>query len=166
MAAWPSTHDDMLRDLYGQGVPLSGIAASLNATFETAYSRNAAIGRASRLGLTRGKPIKRTADRLAKPKVKLVEVAPAPEPSEPPAPAAAAPSRKARPLSLHELRANTCRWPLWANHAPAPLASEPAYCGDPVEMGVDAHGRPKAKPYCESCAARAYDTRRSVRRAA
>ena len=49
---WPLDHSDALRQLLAAGLSFSGIAAAINARFNTAYSRNATIGRARRMGLT------------------------------------------------------------------------------------------------------------------
>jgi GcrA cell cycle regulator len=49
---WPQEHDDALREWVAQGKTNSEIAYLLNRDFNATYSRNAVIGRASRLGLT------------------------------------------------------------------------------------------------------------------
>ena len=48
---WASEHSDALRDYLAQGMSFSQIAKAIKAKFNTAYSRNATIGRARRLGL-------------------------------------------------------------------------------------------------------------------
>jgi GcrA cell cycle regulator len=48
---WEEAHSIALRELVEQGKTFSQIARALNARFGTAYSRNAAIGRARRMGL-------------------------------------------------------------------------------------------------------------------
>ncbi len=48
---WPSEHSDALRQLFASGLSYSLIAEAINARFSTTYSRNAAIGRAKRMGL-------------------------------------------------------------------------------------------------------------------
>jgi GcrA cell cycle regulator len=48
---WASEHSDALRELLAQRLPFSRIAAVINKRFNTAYSRNAALGRATRMGL-------------------------------------------------------------------------------------------------------------------
>lgn len=48
---WPAEHDDALRTMAAQGKTNGEIARLLNQDFGTAYSRNAVIGRASRMGL-------------------------------------------------------------------------------------------------------------------
>jgi GcrA cell cycle regulator len=51
-SSWEEAHSIALRELVEKGVPFSEIARALNARFGTAYSRNAAIGRARRMGLS------------------------------------------------------------------------------------------------------------------
>jgi GcrA cell cycle regulator len=48
---WTPEHSDALREYLTQGMSFSEIAEAINAKFRTAYSRNAAIGRAKRMGL-------------------------------------------------------------------------------------------------------------------
>jgi len=48
---WASEHSDALREYLVKGMSYSEIAEAINAKFKTAYSRNAAIGRARRMGL-------------------------------------------------------------------------------------------------------------------
>lgn len=49
---WAPEHCDALREYLAKGMSFSQTAAAINAKFNTAYSRNAAIGRARRLGLS------------------------------------------------------------------------------------------------------------------
>src|ERR1700679_2007653 len=51
-STWEEAHSSALRELVAKGVPFSEIARALNERFGTAYTRNAAIGRARRLGLS------------------------------------------------------------------------------------------------------------------
>jgi len=51
-STWEEAHSIALRELVGKGVPFSEVARALNERFGTAYTRNAAIGRARRLGLS------------------------------------------------------------------------------------------------------------------
>src|ERR1700743_750852 len=48
---WEEAHSALLRECVDKGLPFPEIARSLNKRFGTAYSRNAAIGRARRMGL-------------------------------------------------------------------------------------------------------------------
>jgi GcrA cell cycle regulator len=48
---WAPQHSEALREYLARGMSYSEIADAINAKFKTAYSRNAAIGRAKRMGL-------------------------------------------------------------------------------------------------------------------
>ena len=48
---WKPAHSDALRDHLAKGLSYAEIARRINAAFNTAYTRNAAIGRAKRMGL-------------------------------------------------------------------------------------------------------------------
>lgn len=50
-AGWPSSHCEALKEFVTRGMSYRDAVAALNARFGTAYSRDAAIGRARRLGL-------------------------------------------------------------------------------------------------------------------
>jgi len=56
-STWEEAHSVALRELVGKGMPFSDIARILNERFGTAYTRNAAIGRARRLGLSAPAPV-------------------------------------------------------------------------------------------------------------
>lgn len=49
--SWPAEHCDALREYLAKGMSYSKIADAINAKFDTCYSRNAALGRAKRMGL-------------------------------------------------------------------------------------------------------------------
>jgi GcrA cell cycle regulator len=55
-STWEEAHSSALRELVEKGLPFSEIARALNQRFGTAYTRNAAIGRARRLGLSVPQP--------------------------------------------------------------------------------------------------------------
>ena len=48
---WAPEHSDALREYLARGMSYSEIADAINAKFNTVYSRNAALGRAKRMGL-------------------------------------------------------------------------------------------------------------------
>jgi GcrA cell cycle regulator len=48
---WPPAHSEALREYFAKGMSHSAIADAINAKFNTSYSRNAALGRAKRMGL-------------------------------------------------------------------------------------------------------------------
>ena len=49
---WPLQHSEYLRELHARGMTFSKIADAINEKFKTAYTRNAMIGRATRMALT------------------------------------------------------------------------------------------------------------------
>lgn len=49
---WTQEHSDALRQFLADGMSYSQIAAAINVRFNTAFSRNATISRARRIGLT------------------------------------------------------------------------------------------------------------------
>jgi GcrA cell cycle regulator len=50
--SWEPEHSDALRNYLTKGLSYAEIARAINATFNTAYTRNAAIGRAKRMGIS------------------------------------------------------------------------------------------------------------------
>ena len=50
--SWEPEHSQALRDYLAKGLSYAEIARAINATFHTAYTRNAAIGRAKRMGIS------------------------------------------------------------------------------------------------------------------
>ena len=50
---WATAHCDALREHFAKGLSYSQIAGAINAKFGTCYTRNAALGRAKRMGLSR-----------------------------------------------------------------------------------------------------------------
>ena len=77
-STWEEAHSVALRAYLDKGLSFSEIARALNQQFGTAYTRNAAIGRAKRMGLS--------------------GLAPSDDPGRPKSP------RKPRPLRFHKMR--------------------------------------------------------------
>ena len=48
---WAPEHSQALREYHAKGMSYSQIAKAINAKFATSYPRNAALGRAKRMGL-------------------------------------------------------------------------------------------------------------------
>jgi GcrA cell cycle regulator len=48
---WPPAHSEALRECFAKGMSYSAIADAINKQFTTSYTRNAALGRAKRMGL-------------------------------------------------------------------------------------------------------------------
>jgi GcrA cell cycle regulator len=53
---WASEHSDALREFIALGLSWSEAGAAINRKFETAYTRNAVLGRARRMGLMAPRP--------------------------------------------------------------------------------------------------------------
>jgi GcrA cell cycle regulator len=51
-SGWTEQHSQVLREYLGKGLSFAEIANAINARFNTAYSRNATIGRARRMGIS------------------------------------------------------------------------------------------------------------------
>ena len=49
---WAPEHSDALREHLAKGMSFSEVAKAINSRFNTTYSRNAVLGRATRMGLT------------------------------------------------------------------------------------------------------------------
>jgi len=145
--AWPKEHDEVLRTCIAQGLSASRASAVINARFRTSYTRNAVIGRKSRLGLVgdfrrpeNEKP--RKADGIAsrtrawrkphvikrKPKSAEVEAMPVLD-----LPALCCADVTPWNLSLLELKEGQCRYP-YGERTPFTFCGHPAfgktsYCG-------------------------------------
>jgi len=66
-SSWAEEHSRALREFLEKGLSFSRIAKAINARFNTAYSRNATIGRARRMGLSApGRAPARRKPRLAR----------------------------------------------------------------------------------------------------
>lgn len=74
-AGWPSSHCEALREFVTGGMSYRDAANALNARFGTAYSRDAALGRARRMGLGEparpGPPPIRAEERVQRPTERL-----------------------------------------------------------------------------------------------
>jgi GcrA cell cycle regulator len=139
---WEEAHSAALREYVEKGMPFSEAARTLNQRFGTAYSRNAALGRARRMGLsTPGradraglpKPPKPTAARLKKLRKRAFAGSPAKVDVR--ERAAALQLRcvaiSPRHLSLVELEAGDCRYPYGGDAEGEPIT----FCGHPRRDG-------------------------------
>ncbi|WP_420965191.1 GcrA family cell cycle regulator [Bradyrhizobium sp. B120] len=96
MVNWLPEHSAALQDLRARGLSYSEIAETINATFSTAYTRNAALSRAQRMGLAG----------LDRPEPSL------PGHLDPPKPALPEPPRIGRLREAQaELKLDLLRWP-------------------------------------------------------
>ena len=139
---WAPEHSDALRKHLATGVSFSEAARRINATFKTAYTRNAALGRARRLGIAVSE----------RPKVLLPGNSAAPKqvgephgvemrPEKPQLPAPP-PHRVANPklrcaeveprhLALVELECGDCRYPYGGDEDGEAIT----FCGHPQRPG-------------------------------
>lgn len=140
-ANWAPEHSDALRDCVAKGMPFSEIATAINAKFNTAYTRNAALGRAKRMGLV--VPERQTSPSTAKKQLaRLLEirvVQSRPLEFDPPVPKfeAAEPVKlrcveiEPHHLSLLELERGDCRYP-YGGDSDGELIT---FCGHPRQPG-------------------------------
>jgi GcrA cell cycle regulator len=140
---WEEPHSAALRECLDKGMSFSEIARALNQRFGTAYSRNAAIGRARRIGLSvpvqpqsasvTNAPKKPDARRLRELRTrKLTHVPPKPSTFER---AEALQLRcvaiTPRHLALVDLDANDCRYPYGGDGEGEAIT----FCGHPRHEG-------------------------------
>lgn len=137
---WPPEHCDALREHLAKGMSFAEAADAINARYDTAYSRNATIGRAKRMGLAaldRPKRLSRVprqphATQLRKNAERAVEAKPEPPISE-------RPERvklrcvqiMPRHLVLIELEAGDCRYPYGGDVEGEAIT----FCGHPQREG-------------------------------
>jgi GcrA cell cycle regulator len=138
-STWESAHSAALRELVDKGVTFSEIARLLNERFGTAYTRNATIGRARRMGLSLPAPpdaggvfqAPKRADsrRISKKRARILLHAPAKPTTQ--RRAAALQLRcvaiTPRHLALVDLEADDCRYPYGGDAEGEPIT----FCGHP-----------------------------------
>jgi GcrA cell cycle regulator len=134
---WAPEHSEALREFLAKGMSYSEIADAINAKFKSAYSRNAAIGRAKRMGLAgpdRPKdwpklPPKAKAPRLHKLReryaAEFMRLMPVFEKAEPVKLRCA--EIDPRHLSLIELASGDCRYPYGGDEEVEAIT----FCGHP-----------------------------------
>ena len=142
-SVWEEAHCAALRDFLEKGMSFAEIACALNEWFGTAYSRNAAIGRARRMGLSvpqreraarpLNTPKKADARRIRELRARSLGTAAArPTTQER---AAALQLRcvaiTPRHLALVDLEANDCRYPYGGDVEGEPIT----FCGHPRQEG-------------------------------
>ncbi len=142
-SSWAEEHSRALREYLGKGLSFAQIAKAINTRFNTAYSRNATIGRARRMGLFAPGRADIPAPRKPQPKPRLARLtkmrARALAPSRP---RRAVQKRAAalklrcvgivpRHLSLLELEPGDCRYP-YGGEAEGEAIT---FCGHPRREG-------------------------------
>lgn len=139
---WAEPHSQALREFLQKGLSYSEAAKAINERFDTAYSRNAAIGRAKRMGLSGSEQSDRPARRKRKQPnpVRLSK-------KRAPLPGQVRPRREIferaaalklrcvavvpRHLSLIELEDGDCRYPYGGEVEGEPIT----FCGHPRREG-------------------------------
>jgi GcrA cell cycle regulator len=138
---WAPEHCEALRENLAKGMSYSEIAEALNAKFNTAYSRNATIGRARRMGLTgaadpgdsswlppkvRQFSSRKMRERYASLSGWIVPVFEREEPVK-----LRCVETDPRHLSLLELEPGDCRYPYGGNEEGEAMT----FCGQPCRLG-------------------------------
>jgi len=139
---WPPEHSDTLRRYLVAGLPFSEIVKAINLKFKTAYTRNAAIGRAKRMGLVgsaRPQPSLQAVpprfERIVKPQptepgsAALRRLTLVPKSQEPPNLRCA--EVEPRHLSLIELECDDCHYPYGGDEEGEAIT----FCGHPRQSG-------------------------------
>jgi GcrA cell cycle regulator len=141
--SWQPEHSEALRDYLAKGLSFAEIARAINARFHTAYSRNATIGRARRMGLAgparsdhRGRPKRQRKPRPTRLQRMRKRRVAKPRPSRPVQKRAAALKLRCvaivpRHLSLLELEPNDCRYPFGGDEDGEAIT----FCGHPRRQG-------------------------------
>jgi GcrA cell cycle regulator len=146
---WTTERVELLKQHFEEGLSCRSIAASIG------VSRNAVIGKLTRLGLTRGPTSAepraakaRATKSVPREQYQMLQVV-----YENGKPVADAPVESARPCSLFELSEERCRWPI-----STPGAEDFCFCGNMPLDGVPycaGHSRLAYKPGSRARVARA-----------
>jgi GcrA cell cycle regulator len=139
---WEKAHSAALRDCLEKGMTFSEVARTLNERFGTAYSRNATLGRARRMGLSSParagrlacpKSPKPTAVRLRKRRERVISgiAARADVGNRAATLQLRCVAIKPRHISLVELEACDCRYPYGGDAEGEPIT----FCGHPRREG-------------------------------
>jgi GcrA cell cycle regulator len=140
---WTAERVALLKSRVDAGLTCAQIAR------EIGVSRNAVIGKVSRLGLSRVKGVAggqpgRTVPKMARPRIVIQERTSPLVPRKQQLPLPQPPVDNAKRRSLLELQQGHCRWPL-----SEPGAADFGFCGNPQVEGL---------PYCAAHARMAYRT--------
>jgi len=142
---WATAHCDALREHFARGLSYSQIAGAINAKFGTCYTRNAALGRAKRMGLSRPdrpgdspahfpmRPPPAKPARLERPRERHVPefMKPMPVFQRIEQPKLRCVEIAPRHLSLVELEAGDCRYPYGGDEEGETIT----FCGHPRREG-------------------------------
>jgi GcrA cell cycle regulator len=139
---WPPEHSSTLRRYLAAGLSFSEIVKAINLKFKTAYTRNAAIGRAKRMGLV-GSDRPQPSLQAGSPRLERIVKPPSEEPGsaalrrltltlksqEPPKLRCA--EVEPRHLSLTELECGDCHYPYGGDEEGEAIT----FCGHPRQPG-------------------------------
>ena len=146
---WASEHSDALRDCLSRGMSYGQAAKAINARFGTEFTRNAAVGRAKRLGLKaapgrkvalrppQGHRVPPEPKRKSKRETLRSAAAATPVPAPEPEPGRPEPVKlrcvgiKPRLLAFADLEPGDCRYPHGGEKDGEPMA----FCGHPRLAG-------------------------------
>ena len=137
---WPPEHCDALREYLAEGMSFAEAADAINARYDAAYSRNATIGRAKRMGLAaldRPKRLSRVPQQFHAPQLRKNQEGAAEAKPEPPI--SERPERvklrcvqiMPRHLRLIDLEAGDCRYPYGGDADGEAIT----FCGHPQREG-------------------------------
>jgi GcrA cell cycle regulator len=144
-SGWAAEHCDALREYLASGMSYAEIADAINAKFNSCYSRNAAIGRARRMGLSGPeqpgdgfahwpkRPPRAKASRLSPPRERHVPVflRPMPDFERVEQPELRCVEIVPRHLALIELEPGDCRYPYGGDEEGEAIT----FCGHPQLAG-------------------------------
>jgi GcrA cell cycle regulator len=140
--SWPPEHSDALRKHLAERLPFSEIAKAINLKFNTAYTRNATIGRAKRMGLV-GSDRPQPALQAVPPRLERIVKTPPVEPGSAPLYWPTLPLKTQEPpklrcaeveprhLSLIELERGDCHYPYGGDEEGEAIT----FCGHPRQPG-------------------------------
>jgi GcrA cell cycle regulator len=136
LSNWAPEHSDALREFIAKGLSYAAAANAINSRFNTAYSRNAALGRARRLGLGpdgRQLPSRARDGAAARPNELRALPLPWPVPvlKEPKPVKLRSAEVEPRHLSLVELEREHCRYPYGGDDEGEAIT----FCGHPRRTG-------------------------------
>jgi GcrA cell cycle regulator len=137
---WAPAHCDALRECIASGLSFAGAANAINARFGTVYSRNAALGRAKRMGLAAlvrpaaqpWSPQESEQSRLHRNRERIAESKPTTPASEPDRVKLRCIQIVPRHLTLTDLEAGDCRYPYGGDADGEAIT----FCGHPQHEGL------------------------------
>jgi GcrA cell cycle regulator len=143
---WAPEHSAALGEFLAQGMSFSAIAEAINKKFGTSYTRNAALGRSKRMGLSGPNPAERQLERALRAKSVRPKRSKGPKRSTTvaipatPAPALPLPAEPVklrsvgispRLVTLLALKPGDCRYPYGGDKDGEPIL----FCGHPRQDG-------------------------------